>query len=1445
MAIYVFTSATAEKDAKKHGLFEELKSIAQKIELDQSFGTFDHFPAPFMKKPLGKNFRLICSKGDLGEDTIISFIRVVSRSSTDYERFTNDSDHFLSYISSTQILEEFHTSRIKSPVQNKPIPSEVDNLFLLNVLGRDDDSESNIYVYETPTWVQRFNSAEFKPYSDTIRMILEKIGESDLKNSEEAIHEDLRFPHIKLLAKTFPDDNAIILVAPLLTKDDEKSYVKNNKEIFEASRLTDEVKQRAIKSYPLYLVIDPQIWTSVEMDHGADNRSANLSLSPEEVTLLESVRGSFGSFPLFINGRPGSGKSTLLQYLYADYLKFYLSNKDKMDGYLPPIYLTYSEELLKDAQKHIKNIILNHYRNLVDNNTINKEYLENIDSMMLYQDFLVRHVPNEDAFKKFNPYKKFYFKDFKLYYADFRKGNHQLNKISPEIAWHIIRSYIKGMQSEHELFDSEMFEELPQKRKSVTESVFKLIEEQVYPWLENLYSQNGFWDDQDLASYVRNNKLICDYYPAIFCDEAQDFTKIELEILNGCSMYHNKQVQAYDLAKVPIAFAGDPFQTLNPTGFKWESVKDLFRESLILANNSKELKNFDFNYQPLSYNYRSAANVVRLCNLILLVRSIMFKDKDVKPQIPWGGSSQIWPVYLNIQNPWVASKFSDQPDITYILPCDEGEEVDYVANDEFLKTLQKPDVASRGVFLSSILSKGRQFPRIVLYKFSESMNKSYNMITLLDQCEHTKPDLTVEYFFNKLYVGASRPYNHLFILESNDLHENHLWGFFSSLNADFIQKYNSEESWLHELREIDPKALLTQVTDPGFDLDSSKEDPFEVAINLADLGKSTKSPNILRQAAARLKSFENKIADALRCEALAFQYENKFSAAGDIYIKIPDYSEAIECYWRVGNFRSIAYLNGNIQAVQDDVRYKVGSFIELFTPEPVEFLAYFLDYCKNSNNFKLDENFVKLVSILLDRLVTSKSDPESFYRFVEISGLSNFVEHRKMAQLALNNGLRKEAYQLLVIIKPQNDLEYLRLVTEFSDSMEEKIRAHFFLREYDEIRALVQKEDDLSISASVSVMVLDAFIAGGVFDRALELLERLKEDSDNVEKERKIFEYYLKVMEGMMLKDQEEKALQIFEEYFSFKLQKGYWQDIIKLINRKNFSVSSGISLEITENKRKMLHKIFLVSLVKTDDFIEKNATLSTKLVVQNYLEQLIKNVGELSSMQVLELKVLGAALEQSDSHGMALEFYGRLIKDEKRFDFVSMSHFRQRWLKMNKRRSDYFGDRDEIEKVRRIKVELKDNSKLWQIRDIDKIPEKVDFSHEEFMNFLEDLPKDMPAPPNHTIINLFEVNGEKNSNVLKYSIPLNNGSKKTSLNLTYYKEKYKWMLQKKDDMVVFDIKKKSLTDENWTESKDGIWQNKDWEIALEISERLLIIRSKKQLRKVLAEIELFEKSTI
>src|SRR5205807_650659 len=75
----------------------------------------------------------------------------------------------------------------------------------------------------------------------------------------------------------------------------------------------DELAARAERSYPAYLLGDPDVWHQVERE-----RDANLSLSAEEEQVLCacSRRGTAEASPLpaFLNGRAGSGKSTLLLY---------------------------------------------------------------------------------------------------------------------------------------------------------------------------------------------------------------------------------------------------------------------------------------------------------------------------------------------------------------------------------------------------------------------------------------------------------------------------------------------------------------------------------------------------------------------------------------------------------------------------------------------------------------------------------------------------------------------------------------------------------------------------------------------------------------------------------------------------------------------------------------------------------------------------------------------------------------------------------------------------------------------------------------------------------------------------------------------------------------------------------------------------------------------------
>jgi len=73
-----------------------------------------------------------------------------------------------------------------------------------------------------------------------------------------------------------------------------------------------------------------------------------------------------------------------------------------------------------------------------------------------------------------------------------------------DVAWHTIRSYIKGMQfSTEDDLDPADFADLPKGRQSVSPGAYRLIYERV--WTTGTAScvrKEGYWHDQDLAASV-------------------------------------------------------------------------------------------------------------------------------------------------------------------------------------------------------------------------------------------------------------------------------------------------------------------------------------------------------------------------------------------------------------------------------------------------------------------------------------------------------------------------------------------------------------------------------------------------------------------------------------------------------------------------------------------------------------------------------------------------------------------------------------------------------------------------------------------------------------------------------------------------------------------------------------------------------------------------------
>ena len=208
-------------------------------------------------------------------------------------------------------------------------------------------------------------------------------------------------------------------------------------------------------------------------------------------------------------------------------------------------------------------------------------------------------------------------------------------------------------------------------------------------------------------------------HPAIFCDEAQDFTRQELNLLLRLNLFSDRALPPHDLGRVPFAFAGDQFQTLNPTGFRWDAMKASFVEKFIHElDPARRSGRTDLNYRELNYNYRSTQRIVRFSNQVQALRAALFKDPDVRPQEPWTQTPEAFPVvWFRANDAEFWKKFRDQPGLIVIVPCNEGEEATFVAADPYLKQHVALEDGVPVNVISANRAKGSEYPAVVVYGF--------------------------------------------------------------------------------------------------------------------------------------------------------------------------------------------------------------------------------------------------------------------------------------------------------------------------------------------------------------------------------------------------------------------------------------------------------------------------------------------------------------------------------------------------------------------------------------------------------------------------------------------------------------------------------------------------------------------------------------------------------
>jgi len=632
MTMLAYITDECKEDATTHGRLAELERLAYKVEIEQTTKLFDHFPADFIVKKkfgnynnrvIGKHVSVKMPTGD--EIDVAVMLRVLIRGSHDYIAFSHNPIEYgtshLEPLIDHEKLKLWVAERVATtPAEPLPQISDKEYGFLYSALVQKEGSS---FVAESHSWFASVTREENREYLYTIGKEILSLAEQ----KKPGVHV-VATGSLKVLARYFLNSDILVLI-----------YLGENipetHEILELSdeATSDEIDKSCRRKYPDYILADLSLWMNIQKD-----KAGNLALSPEESSVLNSVHkmNNPTPFPLFINGRAGSGKSTIIQYIFCDLLRYWFKELPTEN---PPIYLTYNKSLLDAARVTIESLLMH---DAGSQGSFNAEWIgehrEQLDcSLREFHEFLYSHLePHEHV--RFPRSARMTFSRFKEEWEIGQAKNPASAELGPDLCWHILRTFIKGFESDLDShLEPEDYENLEGGIKaSINSEIYKTVYETIFKnWYEGLCSHeenSAYWDDQDLVRFLLDRDRLKPLHPAIVCDEAQDFTRVELHAILTLNLFSARSLNRQHVPMIPLIFAGDQFQTLNPTGFRWASIKSWFVENFIRKIDPTSKRN-DLNYQVLCYNYRSTSEIVKFSNLVQYQRGELFNTlNEIEPK---------------------------------------------------------------------------------------------------------------------------------------------------------------------------------------------------------------------------------------------------------------------------------------------------------------------------------------------------------------------------------------------------------------------------------------------------------------------------------------------------------------------------------------------------------------------------------------------------------------------------------------------------------------------------------------------------------------------------------------------------------------------------------------------------------------------------------------------
>ena len=1291
-AYFTYITPKCKEEARKHSVLSDIEKLSEKIEHTQDVGNLSFFPRIFRKKALGKSFRLIIGEvpyeGE-ADASLFVFWHVFPKSHPKYKTFQVDSQSFeaeFKHDYGKLDLKRIWQGKLDSPPPGV-LPKELSKAekdFLWALGGRTDEIDDWI-VLESEDWTERTNPEKYaEPHnlgtrlSDISSLVSDAISTDDADACFISNNRD-----VGVLYKKMPAEKMIFLIAPVKAHDEaEKERLKiKYRDILDAIK-RESLHRKSKRSYPSLVLADQDLWERIEK---ADEK-ANLSLSAEEAEILQKCQ--HGHYPLFINGRPGSGKSTILQYLFAEHLYDYIPLANRLQA--PPLYLTYSRDLLDTAQGNVEAILKgNAYHNLRDN-TCSEEVLDALlqSSFHTLKEYLYNLLP-ENKKRRFSENGYIRFPEFRLWYGKTFGRDASLSDVSAELAWHVIRSYIKGLSSDTGEYLDEVddFYELPGE-KSVTSQTFERIAGQIWHRYREWCQEKQYWDDQDLVREVLaswgEKEIQIPEHVAVFCDEAQDYSLNELRLIFRLSLYSHRRLTPDILNRLPFAFAGDPFQTLNPTGFDWGTISGNFYITIRDQLSTQHHSNLKIQFEELTFNYRSRIDIVQLCNLIHLYRGIAFNKRGLEPQETWFQQASDTPVYFDIESDVFQSKVRQQEETIIILPCQEGEELSFVGRDPFLAQFAEDGKFTRNI-ISPMRAKGLEYQRVVLYKFGDVCLEDYpNLLKSLDAkrpVENATPDevLPLEYFINRLYVAASRARKRLIIADTQGGLEQFWKRCFENANLDeVIDAYRS----LASTEKWETKHLVKIQPGRQQDWEGDRDRPLDLARDFEKRGRANKDIFLLERAANNYRLAKQED-DALRCDAWRLGFQEKLLEAGEIWQKLGEGDKAKDLYWKAQAFDRLArFDDGSLQQ-------RAAQFMharESVSFNDVRQLIEDVDEVLGSGRIQPDGVWRKVISALYRDLLNKST--QDFLKPYEWEALWQKAEALRRKELL------------------ERDEEVIQIQLRATPYPEKLEVLHKFNSKAEDIVVLYRNHTSEDLSDEQVDIVMQALRTLNADDE----LETLVEHYASVSRYASLIAHYAQratiELEKERRKHCEERIQYWAERLLGHFVQEADWDAALDFVKGKRLRTLDEKDSEVVRNYRwpRYCLDIPFIRLLSVSPELAK-AGRSDQNQISKYLSDLLTKETEFFA-QRLTIQQAGVALERTGKVMDSLQFYESIWQWQNwPASEEDMQFARERWLVCKKRQIDIT---DSNNRKREIISEIRRRAEAWKVdpADLPEFPE-------------------------------------------------------------------------------------------------------------------------------------------